>query len=44
MGNTTLIRTALLIALIMAFGLAASGRAPAADPRLAPPDAAPSWP
>jgi pilus assembly protein CpaC len=38
MGNTALIRTALLIALITAFGLAASGRAPAADPRLPPPD------
>jgi pilus assembly protein CpaC len=32
MGNTSLIRTALLIALITAFGFAASGRAPAADP------------
>jgi len=33
MGNTSLIRTALLIALITAFGFAATGRAPAADPR-----------
>jgi pilus assembly protein CpaC len=33
MGNTSLIRTALLIALITAFGLVATGRAPAADPR-----------
>jgi pilus assembly protein CpaC len=33
MGNTSLIRTALLIALLAAFGLAATGRAPAADPR-----------
>ncbi len=33
MGNTSLIRTALLVALITAFGLAATGRAPAADPR-----------
>ncbi len=32
MGNTSLIRTALLIALITAFGFAATGRAPAADP------------
>jgi pilus assembly protein CpaC len=32
MGNTSLIRTALLIALLTAFGLAATGRAPAADP------------
>ena len=38
MGNTVLIRTALRFALIAAFGLAASGRAPAADPRLPPPD------
>ncbi len=33
MGNTSLIRTALLIALIAAFGFVATGRAPAADPR-----------
>ncbi|MEA2948907.1 MAG: pilus assembly protein CpaC [Alphaproteobacteria bacterium] len=33
MGNTSLIRTALLIALITAFGFVATGRAPAADPR-----------
>ncbi len=33
MGNTSLIHTALLAALIAAFGLAATGRAPAADPR-----------
>ena len=33
MGNTSLIRTALLVALITAFGLAATGRAPAADQR-----------
>jgi pilus assembly protein CpaC len=32
MGNTSLIRTALLVALITAFGLAATGRAPAAEP------------
>jgi hypothetical protein len=31
MGDTSLIRAALLIALITAFGLAATGRAPAAD-------------
>jgi hypothetical protein len=31
MGNTSLIRTALLIALLTAFGFAATGRAPAAD-------------
>ena len=30
MGNTSLIRAALLIALLTAFGLAATGRAPAA--------------
>ena len=39
MGNTSLIRTALLIALITAFGLAAAGQAPAADPRLPATDA-----
>src|SRR5262245_2239524 len=33
MGNTSLIGTALLIALITAFGFAATGRAPAADAR-----------
>jgi hypothetical protein len=33
MGNTSPIRTALLIALITATGLAATGRAPAADQR-----------
>ncbi len=33
MGNSWLIQTALIIALITAFGLAATGRAPAADPR-----------
>ena len=33
MANMTLIRTALLVALIVAFGLAATGRAPAADQR-----------
>ena len=33
MGNTSLIRTALLVALIIAFGFAATGRAPAAEPR-----------
>ena len=33
MANTSLIRTALLIALITAFGFAATGRSPAADPR-----------
>ena len=31
MGNTSLIRTALLIALLTAFGFAATGRAPAAN-------------
>ena len=31
MGDTSLIRAALLIALITAFGLAATGRAPAAE-------------
>jgi hypothetical protein len=31
MGDTSLIRTALLVALIAAFGLAATGRAPAAE-------------
>jgi hypothetical protein len=31
MGDASLIRAALLIALITAFGLAATGRAPAAD-------------
>src|SRR3954467_7852515 len=35
MGNTSLIQTALIMALIAAFGLAATGRAPAADPRAA---------
>jgi pilus assembly protein CpaC len=35
MGNTSLIQTALIVALIAAFGLAATGRAPAADPRAA---------
>ena len=33
MGNTSLIHTALLVALIVAFGLAATGRAPAGEPR-----------
>jgi pilus assembly protein CpaC len=33
MGNTSLIHTALLVALLVAFGLAATGRAPAAEPR-----------
>src|SRR5262249_22430086 len=33
MGNTSLIQTALLVALIVAFGLAATGRAPAAELR-----------
>ncbi len=32
MGNTSLIRTALLVALLIAFGFAATGRAPAAEP------------
>ena len=36
MGNTSLIRTALLVAMAAAFGLAAAGRAPAAE-RPAPP-------
>jgi pilus assembly protein CpaC len=36
MGNTSLIRTTLLVAMAAAFGLAAAGRAPAAD-RPAPP-------
>jgi len=31
MGDTSLLRTALLVALITAFGLAASGRAPATE-------------
>lgn len=31
MGDSSLIRTALLVALITAFGLAATGRAPAAE-------------
>jgi len=31
MGDISLIRTALLVALITAFGLAAAGRAPAAE-------------
>jgi hypothetical protein len=31
MGDTSLIRTALLIALIAAFGLVAAGQAPAAE-------------
>jgi hypothetical protein len=31
MGDATLIRTALLVALITAFGFAAAGRAPAAE-------------
>ena len=31
MGETSLIRTALLVALIAAFGLVAAGRAPAAE-------------
>ena len=31
MGDTSLIRTALLVALIAAFGFAAAGRAPAAE-------------
>ena len=33
MGNMSLIRTALLIALITAFGFVATGRSPAADQR-----------
>src|SRR5262245_43056469 len=36
MGNTSLIRTALLLALLAAFGLAATGYAPAADRAPAP--------
>jgi hypothetical protein len=32
MGDASLIRAALLVALIAAFGLAATGRAPAAEP------------
>jgi hypothetical protein len=32
MGDISLIRTALLVALITAFGFAATGRAPAAEP------------
>ena len=32
MGNTSLIQTALLVALIVAFGFAATGRSPAGDP------------
>jgi pilus assembly protein CpaC len=37
MGNMSLIRTALLVALITAFGFAATGRAPAADSRVRAP-------
>ena len=33
MGETSLIRTTLVAAVIVAFGLAAAGRAPAADQR-----------
>lgn len=33
MENTSLIHTALLVALIVAFGLAATGHSPAAEPR-----------
>ena len=40
MAETPLIRTTLLVALIVAFGLAAAGRAPAADPR---PAGHPAW-
>src|SRR6266446_1959431 len=36
MGNPTLIRITLLIAVLIAFGLAATGRAPAADSRTPP--------
>jgi hypothetical protein len=36
MAETSLIRTALLVALITAFGLAATGRAPAAEASAAP--------
>ena len=36
MGNSTLIRITLLIAVLIAFGLAATGRAPAADSRTPP--------
>ena len=32
MGETSLIRVALLVALLTAFGLAATGRAPAMEP------------
>ncbi|MEA2936598.1 MAG: pilus assembly protein CpaC, partial [Alphaproteobacteria bacterium] len=32
MGNTTLIRTTLLLAALVAFGFAATGHAPAAEP------------
>jgi pilus assembly protein CpaC len=39
MGNTSLIGTAVLIALIAAFGFAATGRAPAAEPHAVPVDA-----
>jgi pilus assembly protein CpaC len=36
MGNTSLIQTAVLASLIAAFGLAISGRAPAAEPPMLP--------
>src|SRR6266704_5193867 len=36
MGNSTLIRITLLIAVLIAFGLSATGRAPAADSRTPP--------
>src|SRR5713101_1355046 len=36
MGNSTLIRITLLIAVLIAFGFAATGRAPAADSRFVP--------
>ena len=36
MGNTSLIQTAVLASLIAAFGLATSGRAPAAEPPMLP--------
>jgi len=35
MGDTSLIRTALLVALIAAFGFVAAGRAPAESPAVA---------
>jgi hypothetical protein len=43
MGDTSLLHTALLIALITAFGLAAAGRAPAAQPGQPPAALTAGW-